>query len=295
MAILAGEQGAAVADPMTAAAVAAPTEQLAAAPVVDTPIVDAPVADAPVADAPVADAPVVDTPIVDAPVAGVVAEAENPWTGAASPVSTLPTEATPPPSIEMPPPPPPPAYEAPPPPPPPAYEPPPPAAGAPVAAVATGWGAVGGGAPHPEDEPTAPPEPDSPLGIVDPHGIGAHLARMPEASQRLGQVAAAVLSGLLADGEVVEGLVVGQYQANAAVAALTATRVLLVNDHQWRPDIRVMPIESALIVQGWMDEHTAALVFESGGWTRSIQLIATQDLARDFATALREKIAALGS
>jgi hypothetical protein len=139
----------------------------------------------------------------------------------------------------------------------------------------------------------APPEPESPLGVVDPAELGPAVARLAAGSQRAGRVAMAILSAMLHEGERVESLVVGQYQNHAGVAVLTSERILLVNDHEWVPDVREIAITAHLVVQGWQDDRTASLVFVTEGVSVTISLIVDRPVAQEMAHAIRAKVAAL--
>lgn len=171
----------------------------------------------------------------------------------------------------------------PPPPPIPSAPPPPP----PIAGVAP--------APPPPVTPDAlaPPEPEAPLGVVDPSELGPAVARLSSNAQRAGRIAAAILSALLHDGEHVDALVQGTYQHNAAVAALTDRRILVVNDHEWRPDVREVAITADLVVQGWQDDRTAALVFVTEGVSVTLDMITDRPLAQEMAHLIRARVADL--
>jgi hypothetical protein len=108
-------------------------------------------------------------------------------------------------------------------------------------------------------------------------------------------VAAAILSALLHDGEHVDALVQGRYQHNAGIAVLTDERILVVNDHEWKPDVREIPIVPDLVVQGWQDDRTAALVFVTGGMSVTIEMIMDRPLAQEMAHLIRARVADLAA
>jgi hypothetical protein len=139
----------------------------------------------------------------------------------------------------------------------------------------------------------APPEPESPLGVVDPYQLGPAVSRLSPNAQRAGRVAAAILTAMLHDDEQVEALVQGRYQNHAAVGVLTNERILLVNDHEWRPDRREIPIAPDLTVQGWQDDRTASLVFVTEGQSVTIEMITDRPLAQEMAHRIRARVAAL--
>ncbi len=102
-----------------------------------------------------------------------------------------------------------------------------------------------------------------------------------------------MLSALLHEGEHVDALVQGRYQNHAGVAVLTNERVLLVNDHEWRPDVREIDIVADLVVQGWQDDRTASLVFVTGGQSITIEMITDRPLAQEMAHLIRGRVADL--
>jgi hypothetical protein len=142
-------------------------------------------------------------------------------------------------------------------------------------------------------EELAPAEPESPIGVVDPAELGPAVARLSANAQRAGRVAAAVLSALLHDGEHVESLVQGRYQSNAGLAVLTDERIMLLNDHEWRPDIREIAITADLVVQGWQDDRTASLTFVAEGRSMTIEMITDRPLAQEMAHLIRARVADL--
>jgi len=141
----------------------------------------------------------------------------------------------------------------------------------------------------------APPEPESPLGVVDPFGLGPATERLSPGSLRAGRVALAILSALLERDEQVEILVQGRYQHQAGVAVLTDRRLLLVNDHEWLPDIREISITPDLVVQGWKDDREASLVFVTEGQSCTLSMILDLELAKEFADRVRRRVAEAGS
>ena len=94
----------------------------------------------------------------------------------------------------------------------------------------------------------------------------------------------------MAPGEVVHALVQGLYQNQPAVAALTSNRLILVNEHEWRPDIREVSLTPDLVVQGLQDERPASLTFVTEGVGVTISGIIDRSLAHDMARAVRERI-----
>jgi hypothetical protein len=131
------------------------------------------------------------------------------------------------------------------------------------------------------------------LGVVDPFELGPAVARLSANAQRAGRVAAAILGALLREDERVAALVQGRYQSQAAVGVLTNHRVVLVNDHEWQPDIREIAITRDLVVQGWQDDRTASLVFVTEGQSVTIEMITDRPLAQEMAHLIRARVAEL--
>jgi hypothetical protein len=145
----------------------------------------------------------------------------------------------------------------------------------------------------PDDDGALPPEPEHPREIVDPNGIGAVIPLMSAGSMRTGRIALGILTGLLDPDEKVEGLVQGVYQSYIAVGALTDRRVLLVNEQEWVPRVRSIPLTGDLAVQGWQDDRTASLIFLAEGQSITLSGISDRQLAQGFARLLRDRVAAL--
>jgi hypothetical protein len=186
----------------------------------------------------------------------------------------------PPPIVDAPPPPP--DYGAA--PPPPAYEgaPPPPAYDA--APPPPGYEA----APPPVPPPPAAPIPPA---LVDPFGLGAAVDRLGASAKRSSRVALGIVSAILDDDERVEALVCGRYLDRSAVAVVTPERLLVINDREWRPDVVTIVVEPGLVVQGWQDDRTATLVFESAGVQTTVDRIVDRPLAHEMANLLRYRAA----
>ncbi len=149
----------------------------------------------------------------------------------------------------------------------------------------------------PEPAPVAaaaelpPREPELPIDVVDPHGIGVLVPRMSAGSLRTGRVALGILTALLDEGELVESLVQGVYQNQVGVGVVTDRRVLLVNEHEWVPNIRSIPITEELVVQGWQDDRTASLIFVTEDQSIVFSGIADRPLAQEMAHRVRARVA----
>jgi hypothetical protein len=104
-------------------------------------------------------------------------------------------------------------------------------------------------------------------------------------------VALLVLASVLEPDEVVEILAAGRVRGFGGVAALAGSRVVLVNDRQWKPDVVVLPIAPTLQVQGWQDDRAATLLFADGDQQEPIERIPDRSLAIEFAQRVRERVA----
>ncbi|MFA7476300.1 MAG: hypothetical protein WC184_00185 [Acidimicrobiia bacterium] len=123
----------------------------------------------------------------------------------------------------------------------------------------------------------------------DPHAVGAALGRLGMLSRRSAKTAAAVISALLHDGEMVEFGVGGNFLGKSAFAVLTDQRLLLVNDREWKPDVVNLDVDSSLEVQGMGDDRSASLTFTSGATTVMVESISDTALAREMAQRVRAR------
>jgi hypothetical protein len=139
-----------------------------------------------------------------------------------------------------------------------------------------------------------PEEPAQPYGF-DPHRLGEAVRTLSPNSLNAGRIAIGILSALLEGHEQVEVMVQGRYQSHLGVAVLTDQRVLLVNEQEWVPAVRSIPLRSDLLVQGWQDDHTASLIFVADGQSITISDIVDGALAQDLARRLRERVATLAA
>jgi hypothetical protein len=130
--------------------------------------------------------------------------------------------------------------------------------------------------------------------VNDPHGLGIALGRLGGGARRGSKASAAALGVLLAEGEVIEGLVAGQVYGANAVAVLTSQRFIVVNDREFKPDVIELTIDTGCTVQGWQDDRTAALLVQSGGGSAQIERIADRPLAMEMAQRLRARAAGQG-
>ena len=106
-------------------------------------------------------------------------------------------------------------------------------------------------------------------------------------TRRSARTAAAIASVLLEDGELVEQVLQGSYLGKSAVAVLTDRRLLVVNDREWKPDVRSIAIDPSLQVQGIGDDKSASLTFTGSGEPLSLETISDTALARELAQRVR--------
>ncbi len=143
-------------------------------------------------------------------------------------------------------------------------------------------------APAPAAPPPAAPAPPPPV-PNDPSGLGAAAGRLGGGARKSGAVALGIASALLRDGEVVECVVLGRFAEANGVVALTNQRLLLANDRQWKPDVVSLAVDGGLVVQGWQDERTAALVFQHDTTSASVDHIGDRALAQEMAQRIRAR------
>jgi len=133
----------------------------------------------------------------------------------------------------------------------------------------------------------------------DPHGFAPSVNRLGMGARRAGKVAFGIASALVEEGEAVECVVQGRFLDADGAMVLTNKRLLFVNDKQWRPDVHIMAITSAVTVQGWQDDRTAALVVldastGTGAAPVTFDRIPDRPLAQEMAGRIRARVAAGG-
>ena len=148
--------------------------------------------------------------------------------------------------------------------------------------------------PAPAPAPDTPPEAAAPAGMIDPNGLVPVMQRLSAAALRTARVSLGILSMVLESDEQVESLVGGRYQNQAGVAVLTDRRIVLVNEHEWVPDVRVVPLTADLVVQGWQDDRTASLIFVTDSQSVTFSFIIDRPLAQEMAQLVRARVAAVG-
>jgi hypothetical protein len=131
--------------------------------------------------------------------------------------------------------------------------------------------------------------------VEDPHGIAPAVAKLSPDSLQVGYSALAVLAVTLRLGERVEALVQGRIDGEAAVAALTDQRVVLVDQREWSPQVVSFEIARELVVQGLQDDRTASLTFIGDGENVTISTITDRPLAHDMARLVRGRVSELGA
>ncbi len=154
--------------------------------------------------------------------------------------------------------------------------------GAPAAPAAPAWG-------QPPAAPTGPQgyAPQAPIGPADPNGLGAAAGRSGKGPLKQARTALAVAGAVLQDDEVVEALVVGRFEGNGAVLALTDRSLVLVDDRTWRPATERFPLDATLQVQGWQDDRTASLTIVASGRQLVVDQITDRPLAVELAQRIR--------
>jgi hypothetical protein len=121
----------------------------------------------------------------------------------------------------------------------------------------------------------------------DSHAVGAAAQRLSGGARRSGKAPLLMVAALLDEGEAVRAVIQGRFREVDGIAALTDTRILLVNAREWDPDVVSVPVTSSLAVQGWQDDRVAALVFTDGEASHTIDRIPDRPLAIEFAQLIR--------
>ncbi|MGH9212203.1 MAG: hypothetical protein ACRD2C_16200, partial [Acidimicrobiales bacterium] len=142
------------------------------------------------------------------------------------------------------------------------------------------------------------PPPGYPMGgaqalpqFADPHAVGQAAARMGGGGRRVGKVPALILASILDPEDVVEIVVAGRLRGLNGVVALVGSKVVLVNDREWKPDVLVIPVGINLQVQGWQDDRYATLLFQDGEHQEVLERIPDRLLAIEFAQRARDRAA----
>jgi hypothetical protein len=147
-------------------------------------------------------------------------------------------------------------------------------------------------APAPTGPPPAPQLTPAPAPTSDdPHAVGACVGRLGFSAKRNARVSAGIVTALLDDGEHAQQLVQGSFLGKHAVAVLTDRRLLIVNDREWKPDVRSMALRSDLTVEGMGDDRTASLTFRCGGEIVEVSGIGDPSQARELAHRIRTAVA----
>jgi hypothetical protein len=94
---------------------------------------------------------------------------------------------------------------------------------------------------------------------------------------------------LLREGEIVECVVQGQIYGSNCIAALTNTRLLIVNDREFKPDVLDITLDASVTVQGWQDERTASLLIQQGANSAQVERIGDRPLAMELAQRIRAR------
>lgn len=104
-----------------------------------------------------------------------------------------------------------------------------------------------------------------------------------------------ILAAVLEPDDVVEIVVTGRLRGLGAAAALVGSKVVLVNERAWKPDVVVIPVGNDLQVQGWQDDRSATLTFKDLDYHEAVERIPDRMLAIEFAQRTRDRIAQLAA
>jgi hypothetical protein len=125
--------------------------------------------------------------------------------------------------------------------------------------------------------------------VNDPSGLGAALARLGSGGRKGAKASAHAAAILLQEGEIVECAVQGQLYGSNAVVLLTNSRLLLVNDREFRPDVVEFVVDAAVSVQGWQDDRAAALLIQRNELSAQVERIGDKPLAQEIAQRIRAR------
>jgi len=163
-----------------------------------------------------------------------------------------------------------------------------------AAAVAAGAGQP----PLASGPPQAPPPPVDPAPssavesgrAPDPHGFAPHAAGISSATQKRAKAAVVAASLSLDEGEMVTGLVCGEYLGHDGVAVLTTSRIVFANSRTFAPDVDSVPISTVQEVKGWIESNRATLEVTTATGAFVVGGIKELDAAQMLASELRGRL-----
>lgn len=143
---------------------------------------------------------------------------------------------------------------------------------------------------HADNAP--PPGPSAgaapPLG-PDPHGLGAAAMRMSTSSREDVTVALSIAAATIEQGESVIGAVGGSILGTPSAVVATGSRVIVVSDRPYAPDISLFTLGPDLTVTGRHAGGVASLTIAEEGRSISIDQIRDVELAVEIANAIRTR------
>jgi hypothetical protein len=131
--------------------------------------------------------------------------------------------------------------------------------------------------------------------VIDPHGVGYNSTRLGPGARRSGKGPFLLMAAVLGDEDVTEILVAGRFHGLSGAAALVGSKIVLVNDREWKPEVVVLQITPAMQVQGWQDDRTATLLFADGERQEVVERIADRPIAIEFAQRVRDRVATIAA
>ncbi|MEM7095633.1 MAG: hypothetical protein AAF567_21715 [Actinomycetota bacterium] len=164
--------------------------------------------------------------------------------------------------------------------------------GPPPAAPAPPAGAAAPPAP-PDAAPVEEAAPSSSVGSgrpADPHGLAVHVEGLSSATRKRSAAAVLVASMVIEDGETVEAIVCGEFQAHDAVAVLTDRRLLCVNARDFAPDQASIALTDLDDVKGWIEGNRATLQISGGSLDLVLGDVREVEAAQKFASDLRTNL-----
>jgi hypothetical protein len=73
---------------------------------------------------------------------------------------------------------------------------------------------------------------------------------------------------------------------------LTNSRLLIVNDREFRPDVVEIVVDAAVTVQGWQDDRAAAVLVQRNEVSAQVERIGDKPLAQELAQRIRARAGA---
>jgi hypothetical protein len=117
--------------------------------------------------------------------------------------------------------------------------------------------------------------------------------RLGSAAKRAGKVSFAVLTAMLDPDDMAEIVIQGRIHGVPGAAALVGSKIVLVNERFWKPEVIVVELDATTQVQGWQDDRTATVMISDPEHREVVERVPDRLLAVEFAQRVRDRVASL--